>query len=632
MAGSRLVKKRDYTIIVGRAATPYIPAYCESKTVVVGTRYIPGRGASCGYRPTLIVRNGEYEIINLYSCEDAQPGRVEPIYRTEKKCYPAQPATEGIPTKLIGKNDNQWGDGARSIAEIKANESISFTVPNKPKAIIVGLDSIGKGYQKGALAHGILIRDTSIAVIERGIEKKEIAVNLRNITVSRTSDLVIYAAGEETLAEYPAGYSEELYLYASLYSYQDYIEDPKITKSSVTVISEFEITTSAVAVVGGTTQASGISSFSMQADTRVGVGVRQSCSGEAIAIHYENNSFHSPKISYANIRLALTGAISEKASSLFASGRFPKYVCTGLIDASEPVEITSMGVGAGVSGRAFIQSGGVMTGSGSQPVSFKASDSDWAAIQMKVKFRYSAVGYFSTIASDNNQMLEFVKVKDSFNLESSIVFAFAENIRAGGFFDVYALLDMHFQEGVRAVDSLTFSQFINLIFDEGVLVSGALDSQKLEAIQYAVNAASGAISRYSNFDFKQFARLGNTTYALGPNGIYELGYDTDNNELISAMIDFGASDFGSAQGKRVSSVYAGLLTDGTAYIRLAGDNGEQQVYQLNQYGNEGRAKTAKGIIAKHWRLQLELVDASSIELDSIEIELGASQRRLTGRR
>lgn len=82
---------------------------------------------------------------------------------------------------------------------------------------------------------------------------------------------------------------------------------------------------------------------------------------------------------------------------------------------------------------------------------------------------------------------------------------------------------------------------------ERVAINNSARAAKQEALQYAVNVLTGALTTYQNFGFTQFARVGGETYTIRPDGLYCLRGDTDNGETLRAMIDFGASDYGTAK-------------------------------------------------------------------------------------
>lgn len=183
-------------------------------------------------------------------------------------------------------------------------------------------------------------------------------------------------------------------------------------------------------------------------------------------------------------------------------------------------------------------------------------------------------------------------------------------------------------EMVGLEDTLTLGGIIELIMRERISIASNTGQARDDVLQYAVNAVSGALSRYSGFGFTQFATCSGDTYAIKGDGLYVLQGDTDDGELLTASVDFGATDFGTAQSKRMSSVFAGVTTDGVVYLRVTDDSGYERLYRTITGVNEHRALTAKGLAARHWRVRLELVDASFADLDNMEFEIGVGRRRL----
>ncbi|MFM9458754.1 hypothetical protein, partial [Streptomyces europaeiscabiei] len=81
----------------------------------------------------------------------------------------------------------------------------------------------------------------------------------------------------------------------------------------------------------------------------------------------------------------------------------------------------------------------------------------------------------------------------------------------------------------------------------------------------------------------------------------------------------GTMDFGTNQQKRMAMAYVGVRTDGEVYLRFSTD-GIDRVYRIMTRGDIGRAVLAKGVSARQWNVQLELVDATYATVDSMEFE------------
>lgn len=80
-----------------------------------------------------------------------------------------------------------------------------------------------------------------------------------------------------------------------------------------------------------------------------------------------------------------------------------------------------------------------------------------------------------------------------------------------------------------------------------MVFSDEATSVRGELLQYATNILTGAVTRYSGFGFAGFCAVGMDTYGWKTDGLYKVGAETDNGALISAIIDFAASDFDTTQ-------------------------------------------------------------------------------------
>lgn len=199
---------------------------------------------------------------------------------------------------------------------------------------------------------------------------------------------------------------------------------------------------------------------------------------------------------------------------------------------------------------------------------------------------------------------------------------------AADYFDSLMLSDLLTSHQALTADllstlSLSDNLGIVLVVDGGRVVLG-------QPIQYGVNAASGAVSRYQGFGFDAYARCGQTLYGVREDGVYQIRPGSDNGAPINVQIDFGKTDFGAAQTKLIEAVYLGVATDGEVYVRLrAGD--ADHTYRAIQHDEMMRAKPGKGAGGRQWSISLEVTDASNLTLDMIEFRLGASARRLRAR-
>lgn len=216
---------------------------------------------------------------------------------------------------------------------------------------------------------------------------------------------------------------------------------------------------------------------------------------------------------------------------------------------------------------------------------------------------------------------------DNYSFDPIIYALISENLGVVGKIDLLISIDADLSEHLALMTSADAPMILRAMIDNRIKFSDSLANINRMLIQYATNLATGAVGRYDGFNFEGFCRVGMTTFGYRGDGLYRIGADDDNGELVSAMLELAADDFGTAQGKRVGNVFLGLATDGDVYVRLVEDDQTERTYRAYQRRAEHRADFAKGAKSRFWRLRLEITDASQVELDNIEWVLAPTGRR-----
>ena len=182
------------------------------------------------------------------------------------------------------------------------------------------------------------------------------------------------------------------------------------------------------------------------------------------------------------------------------------------------------------------------------------------------------------------------------------------------------------QEMVGTDDTTARSRSTEALVDEGVAVFSRSNADELNAIQYALNMDTDGVARYEGYEFLGYACAGNRNFGWKADGLYLLGGDTDAGATLEALVDYGELGSGM-RAKHMENVYVGVHTDGRVFLKLAADEGEPRVYQARQRRAVSKLNPGRGITGRQWHIVLEIVDATQIDLDSIEFVLGVSSRR-----
>lgn len=228
--------------------------------------------------------------------------------------------------------------------------------------------------------------------------------------------------------------------------------------------------------------------------------------------------------------------------------------------------------------------------------------------------------------------IEFLTVGFTQTLTTPLILIAAEGLTINDTSgEVILIVDMHTAERVELLGRAGMGDLVDMLANEGLYVSFTNgDLARREALQYAINIATGAPSVYRGFDFNGFVSVDGIAYGWKSDGLYRIGADADDGDTIRALVDFGISDYGRAQRKRVAAAWLGIRTDGCTYVKVRADNGAEHIYRANASRDNHKAILAKGVAGRRWSFTLELEDASFASLDSIEIEIALLDRRFGG--
>lgn len=566
---------------------------------------------------------------------------------------PARPGVPGVPAKANYYANNGWNGGARSINPVPSNGYAEASLPPSPAGIMLGLcqGEFYSNYTQPALA--MVARPSGVTPVAAGMDLAPEGGQGSLLRFERIKGRVRMLVDGVLVHETDDPFDGPVFLASMLYALSDHVFDPLVgalhvadpVAVDVGVRALFRADPRGTAEVG--VKLSGLASvggvFHMRGQADVGVAAAGVATAEhwvkgqaevgvsAAADRYGMFGVESPVThgmqGYCDGRLVIRGAVGNAnaskvsgflpAATLEARSGRPELMITQVAGHLPPMTLSAHAV-----------SGEASSVSGELALVGKATDAPFCGVDAVAAIRYQLTHALSHTPEGIIDGAEPVLAWDSMSLSAAALFAMYDGVAFSDSIDLYLLLDLSMYEMISIGDTASFSGVLQLIMQERLALADSGERSRREAIQYAVNAVAGALSRYSNFGFKQFATAGGHTYAITDDGLFRLTGDNDDGETLNASIDFGASDYGAAQSKRVSSVYAGIATDGCVYFRVTGDGGREQIYRAADGANERRALTAKGVVARHWRIRLELMDASYADLDNLEVEVGVSQRRL----
>lgn len=192
------------------------------------------------------------------------------------------------------------------------------------------------------------------------------------------------------------------------------------------------------------------------------------------------------------------------------------------------------------------------------------------------------------------------------------------------------------EEGVLMGDVPSTAAELTALARESIGFVMNLTLNNGEYVAWVLNTESRGLSRYTNYPFNSYMKLGGRYFGVTDTGLYQLDGDDDAGAPIAAKIRLGMSDLGTRVLKQIPEAYIGYSSDGTMLLRSITPHpktGERQsaLYKLMPRGaatsREGRFKGGRGVESVEWDFVIENVDGAGFELDSIQFLPVRTSRR-----
>jgi hypothetical protein len=179
---------------------------------------------------------------------------------------------------------------------------------------------------------------------------------------------------------------------------------------------------------------------------------------------------------------------------------------------------------------------------------------------------------------------------------------------------------------------------LRILLEESVGFAATLSIDNGEYIAWVLNTESKGLSRYTNYPFNSFARIGGRYFGVASDGVHRLEGDDDNGEDIAAFIRTGLEAFGTRRLKRIPEAFIGYTSDGTLVLKaiIVDEEGNKSaaIYRLPTRGaankRANRFKLGRGLESVDWAFELHNADGSDFELGNIEFRPANMTRRTRG--
>lgn len=677
---NQLIKDKNISLIPG---SPYVPAY-------PGQPYLPARTATemrkvCGYETTTVTPPGThmgfvrrddavgYESPWFYTLlDDVTNLPVSGYVKTDRTyvCrnepvlvhYPAQPyipprpAITAVPPRVDVSFNLGWNAGARSIRSFDHIGRIEFKVSPSAIGVVAGLSDTDPdaGYQ--SITFGWYFSHGIARIIEGGTTKAYIGQHIASdvFAVERFFDEVRYLKNGVEAYQSANTSVGTLFMDVSMYSGGDSLYDPLFAGCGESLQSMSPVLGTARGSARVT--ASGGHSY-MEPLTGAG-GISDVVVGEGAYAHFEPMTSRALGAQYTRVgishasMLPLTSSIRRAvrvASTLkplvglssdkvygSASGQFQPLtssITSGLLKPSYAIGFGAMtyltGGAAGLTG--------TVGGSGAEMAAMDGLSSGDDNVDTLKSYGQSVVsmppmlGYAS--AYEGNHKATMVSVVGGFSELSAPVERFVvmtTDMSMVTFISVGKLADAQLMSSLTTLTDMEYAATLNAVMRSLVMMSFGVPVFDDVNQAWVVNANTGASSRYEDFAFNSYGKIGKSYYGCKSNGLHLLEGETDNTLPIRASVDFGNSNFGTSLLKSCTNAYLGLSAGGKLFLKVTVE-GKEYIYAARD-GSEQmqtqRVDLGRGLRANYLHFELYNNDGCDFELDSVEFSVVPLSRRI----
>lgn len=530
--------------------------------------------------------------------------------------HPAVEAVAGRDAATLTDGQLGWNAGAQSVKSVDGDFIISCVVDSGVQGVLIGVQSLdGQVASLNAIDHGVLISPSQPpSAVDRGVIKTTGSPisGLARISIERIGGRVRCLVADSLIYQSQSRSSGPVVLSAVMYSGGDSADDPTI---------------------------SSLSSMSSSGEWSWGSGSPH----ERLVMVSDWVWSGAASVNDGHARMSIDVGVSISTSD-YASATMliaePVLEASGFNDVDLAVAVLALPLTMRALGTS------IDIGSASSVLDMTMRSGDYDYGESHVVIDGFSVYALSTEEPVGYEVIsEAVSAGDFYVVDPVAYATLVDSLSLSSGMDLLIRMDMDLADHLVLTDEASIGLIISALLENKIgladtsvrssrdifeyinSVTGLSGLYDFTGSTYSTNILTGAVSRYAGFDFDGFCRIGMRTYGYRKDGLYLIGGQTDRGEYIGARADFGAEDFGTAQGKRVGNIFMGLATDGQVYVRATEDGDQQKIYRAYQRKGEYRADMQRGRASRFWRLRLEVVEGNYAELDNVEWVLTQTGRR-----
>ena len=534
-----------------------------------------------------------------------------PTYRTvttlQTICYPAQPyipprnPIPNTPARTIIDMQLGWSGGAVGIPRLTSDGRMEFMVPPAISGAFVGFDDVDVDAGYMDMEYAWYCNQGIAKVYEHGFPKFTYgAYQLDDLfAIQRIGRVISYTVnGSVVYTSATPSYAESIFD-VSLFAAGDYIYNPAIYEYNGANVS-FEPLASI-----GADAAYGISSVQLREMTAL--------AEEGVSVHTSFREIDGLSYDY-DYNFSAT---SLRELTVFASG--------GMLIGGYGLSATAMcPMVSGSMGDALVL--GTVASAGMRGLETIAADYDYI---MSISNMYPMLSYGEAMAENEATIFESMFLYAPMYYPDYKIVIFNSNMT------ILADIDFNPMLLGEILGSLTLSStfdpiaFLYAVINN-ILIIGQRD-QKFDGTEEVwVVSEEGQTTRYENFGFNSFAKIGGHYYGAKSDGLYLLEGDDDYGSPIRSAIGFGNNNFGTSLRKRLLNAYLNVASEGKMAMNVSAD-GDTFTYEARRSDTEmavQRVDFGKGLNANNYTLSVMNTEGCDFDLADVEILPAVSTRRI----
>lgn len=528
------------------------------------------------------------------------------VYHAEQPYIAPRSEVAATASETILDLNLGWNAGARSVGFLGGGGKADFKMLPSVIGAVVGLNDAGvdAGYinieHAWYFSHGIArIFELGAAVFYSGPY-----VLGDKFTVKRVNGRAKYYKNDVLEYESVALISTAMFLDASLYAGDDSVYDPELTD-----LGYSDVTMSPMVGLGygaGATH----HSFSNASMLPMTISTRVASRGNASML---------PLVGLAADRVYGQSAGVFEPMTVFAQGGMP---VPDFAIANVAMLYLTAGTSHGLTGTIGGSSGSMapMDGLGSEGV---YGESVISMLPMV------GVGY-AYEGNNNASMLTSFGAFGSLSAPIERLVVMTSDMTMATFVEVSRLVDAEMQSSFSMATEMEFVAALRAVMNTLVMMSFGVPTFDSVSQAWVVNANTGASSRYEDFPFTSYGKIGGRYYGCLSDGIYLLEGETDASLPIRASVDFGNNSYGTSRLKGCPSAYLGVSSSGGMFLKVVA-NDREYLYKARSYSDDfktHRVDLGRGLRANYLRFELYNSDGCDFELDSVEFLIVPQSRRI----